>query len=47
MIIADTGFWVALFSPKDQYHQLAQQCLRQLNEPLITTYPVLVDVHNL
>jgi len=47
MIIADTGFWVALFSPKDRYHQLAQQSLRKINEPLITTYPVLTETCHL
>lgn len=47
MIIADTGFWVALFSPNDKYHELAQQKLKQLNERLITTYPVLTETCHL
>jgi uncharacterized protein len=47
MIIADTGFWVALFSPNDQYHSLATGYLDQLNEPLITTYPVLTETCHL
>ncbi len=47
MIIADTGFWVALLSPSDQYHSVATGCLTQLNEPLITTYPVLTETCHL
>ncbi|WP_052501697.1 type II toxin-antitoxin system VapC family toxin [Thiomicrospira microaerophila] len=47
MIMADTGFWVALFSPNDQHHKLAQHTLKQLNERLITTYPVLTETCHL
>jgi len=28
MIIADTGFWVALIDEKDSYHQMAKQALK-------------------
>jgi predicted nucleic acid-binding protein len=42
MIIVDTGFWVALFNEKDQYHQSAQDTLAKYSyEPLITTWCVL------
>ncbi len=43
MIIADTGFFVALGNQNDQKHQLAIQVLNTLNEPLITTYPVITE----
>lgn len=43
MIIADTGFWLALANQKDQYHQLATNKLNQLKEPLITTHPVITE----
>ena len=43
MIIADTGFFVACFSKQDQYHKLASSKLRELSEPLITTWPVLTE----
>ena len=44
MIIVDTGFWVALFNDKDQYHQSAQQTWAQYpQEPLITTWSVLTE----
>ncbi len=36
MIIADTGFWLALANDRDQYHQQAKQALSRVNEPLIT-----------
>ncbi|EPF16806.1 type II toxin-antitoxin system VapC family toxin [Microcystis aeruginosa] len=44
MIIVDTGFWVALFNNKDQYHLIAQQTLTQYStQPLITTWCVLAE----
>lgn len=43
MIIADTGFWVALLDQRDAYHQNAHECLRVYNEPLITTWSVLTE----
>jgi hypothetical protein len=47
MIIADTGFWVALANPKDDFHVLAQQKFADLSEPLITTWPVMTEVCHL
>lgn len=47
MIIADTGFWVALANKKDQHHQTALNCLQKLQEPLITTWPVMTEVCHL
>jgi predicted nucleic acid-binding protein len=44
MIIVDTGFWVALFNNKDQYHLIAQKTLAQYSsQPLITTWCVLTE----
>lgn len=43
MIIADTGFWVALLNEKDKYHANAKQALKRYNEPLITTWPVITE----
>jgi uncharacterized protein len=43
MIIADTGFWLALANDRDQYHQQAKQALSQVNEPLITTWCVVTE----
>lgn len=47
MIIADTGFWVALANPNDQYHALALQTFAGLREPLISTWPVMTEVCHL
>ncbi|WP_445627029.1 type II toxin-antitoxin system VapC family toxin [Nostoc sp. DSM 114167] len=43
MIIIDTGFWLALIDKKDTHHQRVKQALKQYNEPLITTWPVVTE----
>ena len=43
MIIADTGFWIALANQRDRYHEEAKGILGQLREPLITTWPVMTE----
>ena len=43
MIIADTGFFFALGNRQDKFHQKAKQCLQKLEEPIITTYPVIIE----
>ncbi len=47
MIIADTGFWVALANDRDKYHGLAADTIDILTEPLITTWPVMTEVCHL
>jgi len=47
MIITDSGFWVALVNPDDTHHQIAVNTLACINEPLITTYPVITEVCHL
>lgn len=47
MIIADSGFWVALGNRNDKYHSQAIFALNKINEPLITTYPVITEVCHL
>ena len=44
MIIADTGFWVALFDPRDNHHQAVRAYALTINEPLVTTLPVVTEV---
>ncbi len=44
MIIADTGFWIALADKKDKHHQQAEQFVRTATERLITTYPVITEI---
>lgn len=43
MIIADTGFWVALFNRNDAHHARALESSQRVRERLITTWPVLVE----
>lgn len=47
MIIADTGFWLALGNQKDRFHDEAKDCLVTLTEPLITTWPVMAETCHL
>jgi predicted nucleic acid-binding protein len=43
MVIADTGFWLALYDRDDRHHGLARRCLEALDEPLVTTWPVVTE----
>ncbi|MDY7095836.1 MAG: PIN domain-containing protein [Acidobacteriota bacterium] len=43
MILADTGFWLALANPRDRHHATARRRLERLAEPLITTWPVITE----
>jgi hypothetical protein len=47
MIIADTGFWVALANENDKFYTIAVQKLSTITEPLITTWPVMTEVCHL
>ncbi len=43
MVIADTGFWLALANRTDRYHDIARTCLSEIREPLVTTWPVMTE----
>jgi predicted nucleic acid-binding protein len=43
MILADTGFFIALGNNGDRHHSRAIQVISTLREPLITTYPVITE----
>jgi uncharacterized protein len=43
MIIADTGFWLALADQNDIFHTPAKLAIQKFNEPLITTWPVITE----
>jgi predicted nucleic acid-binding protein len=47
VIIADTGFWIALADKKDRHHQTANAFVKNCSERLITTYPVITEVCHL
>jgi uncharacterized protein len=45
MIIADSGFWIALGSRRDKHHERATHAARQFSdEGFVTTWPVLTEV---
>ncbi len=43
MILLDTGPIVAFFDSSDGYHKICVDLLRSVNEPLVTTWPVLTE----
>jgi predicted nucleic acid-binding protein len=43
MILLDTGPIVAFFDASDHYHKPCVELLKGVNEPLITTWPVLTE----
>lgn len=47
MVIADTGFWVALANRRDRHHERALGWLDALEEPLVTTWPVVTETCHL
>ena len=47
MIIADTGFWLALGDKNDKHHLQADNFAKTSDERLITTYPVITEVCHL
>ncbi len=47
LVIADSGYWVALGNPKDRYHQRALRLFNTLDAMPITTWPVITEVCHL
>ncbi len=47
MIIVDTGAWVGLANRRDRYHEPCRRFFLANREPLITTFPVLVETVHL
>ena len=43
MILVDTGAWLALVGRGDAFHERCTEFFRRNREPLMTTYPVLVE----
>ncbi len=43
MILLDTGPIVAFFDASDDYHKPCVEMLKGVNEPLVTTWPVLTE----
>jgi predicted nucleic acid-binding protein len=47
LIIADTGFWLALGNRRDRHHEPAKRALERVREPLVTTWPVMTETCHL
>lgn len=47
MVLADTGFFLALANRRDRRHERAKACTRTLDEDLVTTWPVLTETCHL
>jgi predicted nucleic acid-binding protein len=43
MILIDTGPMVAFFDASDHYHKTCVDLLKTVNEPLVTSWPVLTE----
>jgi predicted nucleic acid-binding protein len=43
LIVVDTGPLVAFFDKDDRHHSLCIEILKEIREPLITTWPVLTE----
>jgi len=43
MVLTDTGFWYAFFNSKDKHHESAVHLMQNLDESLITTWPVITE----
>ncbi len=44
MIIADSGFWVALLDRRDKHHETARRFVLTTNDSFITAMPVVTEV---
>lgn len=47
MVLADTGYWLALANRQDRWHRAALNATRRLDEQLIVTWPVLTETCHL
>jgi hypothetical protein len=47
VILADTGFWLALANLRDRHHPAAKRALSAIDEPLVTTWPVMTETCHL
>ncbi|HEY5240966.1 MAG TPA: hypothetical protein VIJ22_05860, partial [Polyangiaceae bacterium] len=43
MILADTGFWLALANTADRHHERARAALTRHRGPYLTTWPVMTE----
>ena len=47
MVLADTGYWLALANTRDRWHGAAVAATRRLAEALVVTWPVITETCHL
>jgi predicted nucleic acid-binding protein len=47
VILADTGFWLALANRRDAHHARAKAALARLRGPLVSSWPVVTETCHL
>ena len=47
MVLADTGYWLALANSRDRWHEAALEASRGLDETLVVTWPVVTETCHL
>ena len=47
MVLADTGYWLALANSRDRWHGVAVAATRRLEETLVVTWPVITETCHL
>ena len=47
MVLADTGYWLALANSRDRWHEAAIEASRGLDETLVVTWPVVTETCHL
>ena len=47
MVLADTGYWLALANSRDRWHAAALEASRSLSEALVVTWPVVTETCHL
>ena len=47
MVLADTGYWLALANARDHWHERAVTVGRRLTESLVSTWPVVTETCHL
>ena len=47
MVLADTGYWLALANSRDRWHGVAVAATRRLDEALVVTWPVITETCHL
>ena len=47
MVLADTGYWLALANTRDRWHEAAIAVTRRLDDGLLVTWPVITETCHL